>query len=444
MRVSVFGLGKLGACMAAAFAARGIEVWGVDVDGGRAEAFGSGEALYPEPRLAESMREGRDRLRATTDASLAVQSTDASFVVVPTPSLESGDFSLEFCMQAVGAIGAALRSKPGRHLVVITSTVLPGACSSRLIPELEAASGRPLGPELGFCYSPEFIALGSVINDFLNPDMVLIGESDTKAGEELQEILTSVLEREAPVARMTIVNAELAKLAVNTFVTAKIAFANMLGSIAETLPGGEVDQVTGALGLDSRIGPKYLRSGAPFGGPCFPRDVRALSFLAQSLGADSSLASAVEDANDGGLARLIEAVKKLNPASVAILGLAYKPGSPVLEDSPAMALARSLAQDGVQVRAFDRMADYMTGMGHDGVSVSATLSAALSGSEVMAVMHADPLFRSGDVLSQIRASGIRAVIDPWRLFQPGDLKGSVELVAFGRWSSRQERRYISR
>jgi UDPglucose 6-dehydrogenase len=179
-------------------------------------------------------------------------------------------------------IGKALARKNSYHLVVLSSTVMPGA-TEKIRQMLEQTSGKRCGEEFGFCYNPEFIALGSVIRDMLNPDMLLIGESDERAGQILAGIYGNVCKSKPVVARMNFVNAELTKLSVNTYVTTKISYANMLAEICEKLPGADADVVTSALGLDSRIGRKYLKGALGYGGPCFPRDNVAFAALARSL-----------------------------------------------------------------------------------------------------------------------------------------------------------------
>ena len=168
LRVSVIGLGKLGACMAAALAERGHTVFGVDVRQEVVDLLALGKAPVIEPGLQDMITRNRDRITATQDIDAAVEATDLTFVVVPTPSEPNGAFSLEHAAAAFRALGQALRSRTRYHLVVLTSTVLPGSTRYRLIAELEASSGRRCGPDFGVCYSPEFIALGSVIKDFLH------------------------------------------------------------------------------------------------------------------------------------------------------------------------------------------------------------------------------------------------------------------------------------
>ena len=187
-------------------------------------------------------------------------------------------------------IGRVLAKKPGYHLVVVHSTTMPGSIGGPIRQRLERASGRKVGPELGLCYNPEFIALGDVINGLLHPDFILIGESDKKAGDILEGLYRKVVGPDANIARMNFVNAELTKISVNTYVTMKISFANMLGEICDRLEGADVSVVADAIGRDTRIGKKYLKPAVGYGGPCFPRDTIAFGRVAHLVGGTADLA----------------------------------------------------------------------------------------------------------------------------------------------------------
>src|SRR6266576_363452 len=295
--VSVIGMGKLGAPMAAAMAARGIRAIGVDSDAAKVEAIERGMPPVFEPRLAETLNLAQGRLTSTQSIEDSVRDSDITFIVVATPAVADGSFSLRFVLPVCEAIGRALAAKREYHVVALTSTVMPGSTGGDVRETLENASRKRAGNDFGLCYSPEFIALGSVIRDFLNPDFLLIGESDERAGAKLESLYRIVCENRPPVARMNLVNAEIAKLAVNTYVTTKISFANMLARLCEKVPGASVDVVTGAIGLDSRIGGKYLKGAISYGGPCFPRDNLALIALADRVGASSELARATHEFN---------------------------------------------------------------------------------------------------------------------------------------------------
>ena len=238
MKLSIIGLGKLGSPMAAVMAHKGHTVVGVDVNPLYVAAIQQGRPPVKEPGLAEMIHANRERLTATLDYEEAILATDVTFIIVPTPSEADGTFTLRYVLSAAEKIGAALRKKQAWHLVVLSSTVMPGstgeppAAGARgSLPERRAAS------DFGLCYNPEFIALGSVIRDMLKPDMILIGESDERSGAILEQFYSGVCESNPQIQRMNFVNAELTKLSVNTFVTTKISYANMLAQVCETLPG---------------------------------------------------------------------------------------------------------------------------------------------------------------------------------------------------------------
>jgi len=347
MNVSIIGLGKLGVCMAAAMASKGHHVIGVDVNCETIKKVNEGKAPVVEPQLQDNLTANRDRIVATADYKDAIMNTDLSFVVVPTPSDDRGYFEIKYAQQAFRSIGEVLRKKKGFHTVVLTSTVLPGATRYGCLPELIKAANKSPGKDFGLCYSPEFIALGSVIKDFLHPDILLIGELNQASGSTLAKFYKSVVANKPAVKRMSIENAELAKIALNTYVTTKITYANVISAICEKVPGGDCDAVLDAVGADSRVGKKYLRAGLGYGGPCFPRDNIALSTFAKDVGVNANLMSSVDAVNGSVPTHIVDSVRKyLTGASrILVLGTSYKPGSPLTEESQAFALATILARD---------------------------------------------------------------------------------------------------
>jgi UDPglucose 6-dehydrogenase len=356
--VAVIGLGKLGSPMAASISAHGVAVIGADLDAGKVEAINRGEPPVNETNLADYIRRGRARLRATTDIEAAVAEAEITFIIVPTPSEPHGGFSLRHVLSACESIGRGLKKRKGFPIAVITSTVMPGSTGGPIRECLEKHSGKKAGKDFGLCYSPEFIALGSVIHDFLNPDFILVGESDPRSGETLDAFYQAVCDNRPHIARMNYVNAELSKLAVNTYVTTKITYANMLAHICERLPGADVDVVTEAIGHDTRIGSKYLKGAVVYGGPCFPRDNLAMGRLARDLGAQAGLAETTDRENRAEVLRLAELVKKHSrPGSkVGILGLSYKPDTEVIEESQGIGLARLLMDEELELTVYDPMA----------------------------------------------------------------------------------------
>ena len=415
-KVSIIGLGKLGASMAAGIASRGFPVIGMDVNRRAVDRINEGHAPVQETGLEEAIAANRKRIRATGSHLEAILDSDLSFVIVPTPSDERGGFSLSHATAAFKEIGRALAAKRGYHNVVLTSTVLPGSTRYGLLPVLENESGKKCGADFGLCYSPEFIALGSVIHDFLHPDFTLVGEFDDRCGGQLDEFYGRLLPEHPPCQRMSIENAELTKISLNAFVTTKITFANMLAELCEKIPGGDIDIVTRTLGLDRRIGAKYLTGGLGYGGPCFPRDNVALAFMARVLGLEASLAEATDRFNRRMPAGIIEHLQAVvtSEMTVAVLGLAYKPHSHVTEESQGMALARALGRAGVRVISYDPLAGEGARSelaGH--ALVLDSLADCLNQADVVLVTTPDPAFKA------IRAEDIKkrpvTVVDFWRI-----------------------------
>jgi len=434
-RVSIIGLGKLGSPMAAVFASKGFSVVGVDKDPRKVEAVNRGVPPVYETQLAELLQIHGHSIRATTDAVEAVLDTQATFVVVPTPSEPDGQFSLQYVLQACNDIAVALRQKGEWHLVVITSTISPGSMDTAIRPFLEGRSGKRSGVDFGLCYSPEFIALGSVIRDFLNPDFVLIGESDERSGQVLEGIYRQVCENDPPIVRMNFINAELTKLAVNTFVTTKISFANMLARICEKLPEADVDVVTRALGLDSRIGAKYLKGAVSYGGPCFPRDNLALIATARKVGAPADIAEATDRFNRRQVHWLADLVKSHVPLDgvVGILGLTYKPNTDVVEEAFGLLLAQELKRRAVKVVVYDPvgMENARRILG-DGVMLAHSAQACIEAADVVVVATPWKEFASIPEGVWQRHSPPRVVFDCWRVIEHFQSWNGITYVPLGK------------
>lgn len=420
-RIAVFGLGKLGAVIAACHASRGFQVTGFDVDPRVVALVAEGRPPVREPGIDALFAACEGRLTASADAEAAVRASDVTLIVVPTPSEPDGSYSLRFAREACESIGRALRDDPRPHLVVMKSTVLPGACERELVPALERAAGRRLGEHgLGFCYAPEFVALGSVVRNVFHPDLVLVGESDAAAGDTFARLSQRLVGGARPTARMAIVNAELTKLALNAFVTTKITFANLLGQICEALPGGDVDAVTSALGLDGRIGGRALTGGLGYGGPCFPRDNAALLCLARALDVPFPIAEATDGANRALPARVAEQIVARAPAGarVAVLGLSYKPDTAVVEESQGLALAAALAARGLSVAAYDPIAlEAARSELGDAIKYAESAEACVTGAEVVVIATPWPEFRGLGLAARAAASGGPLVVDCFDLLR---------------------------
>lgn len=409
----MIGLGKLGSPMAALFAAKGHDVIALDVNPSVVSLLQAGRAPVDEPKLQEMIDAGRARLTPTSDFDLAAKS-EATFLVVPTPSDPNGAFSNEYVLAAIEKLGSAIAGHSQHHVVAITSTVMPGSMDGPIREVLERTSGRTVGDDVGLCYNPEFIALGSVIDNMLEPDFLLIGESDARAGAVIASVYESVCSNRPPVRRMNFINAELSKIAVNTFVTTKISYANMLADLCDRLPGADADVVAEAVGSDTRIGRKYLRGAIGYGGPCFPRDNVAFSALAARVGAHADIARATDAINRYQIERLSAAVvQKVAPqARVAVLGMSYKPDTPIVEESQGVLLAQRLHELGYAVIIHDPMAGAAAARAlGSGAALETSAGEALRNADIAVITTPWPEY------AHLGRGGVRRIplIDCWRI-----------------------------
>jgi UDPglucose 6-dehydrogenase len=440
--VAVFGLGKVGMTLAACLAKSGHRVVGVDVNADIVDSLNKRAVQTTERGVLERIADiPRDQLAATTDPSVAVKETDASFVIVPTPSNTLGGFSNQFAHKACAEIGDALRNTKHAHTVAMVSTVLPGTSDARFIPALEKKSGRKIGDGLGYCYNPSFIALGEVVKGFEEPDYLLVGESDAKSGDVIIDIHNKMIRNNAPLARMTPVEAEIAKIASNTHETMRVSFANMLLSICAEVPGANVDRITGA--LVHRMGRRFFRGAVPYGGPCWPRDNQALSVFMDMIGAPSQLPRTVDTSNAEHGRYVLRKILNVAPprSKVGIIGLAYKPGTPVIERSYSIDLATWLRAEGRTVLAWDpqAMADSRKALGSD-VTFCADAESCLSQSDTVVVALPLPQLASIDWSAAKNAT----VVDCWRALPQAAQQAVGRYVPLGIGKDEDKVRWIDR
>lgn len=435
-KCSIIGLGKLGACMAVTIASKGFTVIGVDRDKNKVDAINRGHAPIFEPFLDKLLKKCKNLISATKDYNNAVLNSDISFIVVPTPSEANGEFSLSFVKAAAERIGKALALKKSYHIVVLTSTVLPGATECQVKPILEKYSGKRCGKDFGLCYNPEFIALGTVIHNFLNPDFVLMGEFDKKAGSILEGFYKKICDNSPSIARMNFINAELTKISVNSFITTKITFANMLTEIAQRLPGGDIDVVTGALGLDSRIGKRYLKGGLGYGGPCFPRDNAALASVARKLNVKADIPEGTDKFNR----RIVQKLYKFicsevkRNKTIGIMGLSYKPLSEVLEESQGFLLASELVKAKRKVVLYDPLSlGALKRVFSNKVTYAKGLKEIVNLSDVLVIANPDNKFLKLKTKDFYRPKRPLILIDCWRLLRDHKLSDlpNLKYIPFG-------------
>lgn len=434
VKISVIGLGKLGSPLLAAIADQGFYVIGLDVNRVTVDLINKTIPPVDEPGLSQLLKKNRSRITATTDYPEAINKSDITFIIVPTPSTKNGSFSNKYILSAIKSIGKVLTHKKKFHLIVVTSTILPGSMNNEIAPLLERISGKKVGHDIGLCYNPEFIALGSVIQNLLSPDFILIGQSDDKSGKILENFYQKFCQNHAPVIRMNFINAEISKLALNSYITTKISFANTLAQICERVPGGDVDQVTYALGLDSRIGKKYLKGALPYGGPCFPRDNRAFIHFAKKLKVLSAISVATDKVNNDLTAKLAERISSQVPTGgkIAILGLSYKKDIDVAEESAGVKIANLLSQKMAHVSVWDPKAmngakSYLSPK----VTLVESMKDCLSQAGVIIIATDWPEFKNIKP-SDLKVSGKNPLLlDCWRILNPLKYQNVAQYRAIG-------------
>lgn len=376
MRVNVVGLGKLGLPLALLLGGEH-DVTGIDLNEETVSKLVKGIQPFIEPQL-------RDRMKISeveyTSSFAGAGEADATFIIVPTPSGPDGAFSPDYVVHAVELLGAELKGISRPHLVVIVSTLMPGQTETVVQVALERASSREVGTSLMLAYSPEFIALGDVFNGMEKPDLVLIGMADQRSGELTKTLLRSFIKNKPVFHSVSLIEAEIAKIAINTFITTKISYANYLKELCMEV-GADAGKVAAAVGTDSRIGQKYFRPGTPYGGPCFPRDARAFATFSESLGIGAEMPLATATVNNRQVDRIKTLILKILPdgGQVGILGLSYKPGTWVSEESAGRKLAEELIADGVKVVAYDPLARV------DGIDCKDRMDQVVGSSDVIVV-----------------------------------------------------------
>ena len=358
MDVSVVGSGYVGTTVAACLADLGHAVTNIDIDRDVVDSINAGEAPIHEPGLDELLDEhGGERLRATTDYD-AVRATDLTFVALPTPSNEDGSIDLSIITRGMASLGEALAAKTEPHVVVVKSTVIPGSTEDVLVPAMRRAGA---GGNVHVAMNPEFLREGTAVEDYLKPDKLVVGSDSEYARETLEAVfepLVARLDPEPPLVTTGVREAEMIKYANNAFLAAKVSLINEIGNVCKEY-GVDAYEVAEAIGLDHRIGEQFLRSGVGWGGSCFPKDVAALIAAAEEVGYDPSLLRAVVEVNEKQPRRMLELAERhvdLAGKRVAVLGLAFKPGTDDVRNSRAIPIVESLLERGSEVVCYDPVA----------------------------------------------------------------------------------------
>jgi len=421
MNISVVGLGKVGSAMVGVFASKGFKVWGFDVSNQTVDSLKNYKPIIPEKGVSELLKKYQDNITFTESIQECVKNTDISFIIVPTPSDKQGFFDTTYVESAIQLIiQSNLPTK--KHVIVISSTIMPGSMKRMASKFLESTRTNYEHNNIQFVYSPEFIALGNVVDNLLKPQFCLIGsdarilDSNNWGAELAIDIKTKVTSNSRPIHSVTFESAEIAKISCNTFLTTKITYANLIQQIVEKVPGAKSIEVFSVLHSDDRIGSKFFSPGLGYGGPCLPRDNQALGGLLDSFSISSQIPYATHDFNES-LVESIMANKNLNNLTdrdtVLILGLAYKTGTSSTIESHSLKIAANLASKGIKVRAHDFQVDFSSTELNFLEYTSNKLDKELIGKSVIVILaQYDQMYRDF-VINQIDKD--IDCIDPWNM-----------------------------
>ena len=354
MRISVFGLGYVGAVSAACFAKSGHRVIGVDINPAKVDVINSGRSPIVEEGIDELVNEvvARGNLSATCDVAHAVANTDVSLICVGTPSNDNGSLKLDYVERVSQQIGEALAGKKDKHLIIVRSTMLPGSVNNVVRPALERMSGKTAGEHFDICINPEFLREGTSIKDFYSPPFTLIGADNESASRTATELYAEV---PAPIYVTSVEAAEMVKYACNCFHGVKVVFANEIGNICKEL-GIDSHEVMEVFCKDTKLNlsPYYLKPGFAFGGSCLPKDLRALKHKARELDLDVPLLDATLESNLLQIERVVQMILRTRKKRVGVLGFAFKAGTDDVRESPVVSVIERLIGKGLDVMLYDR------------------------------------------------------------------------------------------
>jgi UDPglucose 6-dehydrogenase/GDP-mannose 6-dehydrogenase len=430
MKISIIGAGYAGLVTGACLAEKGHCIVCVDVDQSKVDAINEGRSPIYEAGLDELIQKNlHKQLRATTDLRQAVLDTEVSIIAVGTP-FNGQQIDLSYVKDAAREIGAALRRKTSYHLVVVKSTVVPGTLEEVVLPALEEASGKKAGVDFGVGMNPEFLSEGQAVRDFMSPDRIVLGALDAKSLSQLEQIF-SVFDG-VPKIRTNLRTAETIKYAANSFFATMISFANEIGNLCAAIGDVDAVEVLKGVQLARELSPapalnRFLEVGCGFGGSCFPKDVKAFATFGNKLGVPMRLLEAVIEINGAQpqhvLALLHHHFPDLHGVRIAVLGLAFKPGTDDIRESPAIPILEALVRSQAEIRAHDPAAiPACQKLFPTGVSYRSELSDTIENAQVILVLTRWPEFAELPALLRGRARQ-PLVIDGRRMLD----KQSVQL-----------------
>ncbi len=354
MRISIFGLGYVGAVSAGCLGQDGHTVIGVDPYQPKVDLINAGQTPVIEKDIGEIIAKvvADGRLRATRDVGAAIRDSEISLICVGTPSQNNGSLDLKYVRAVCEEIGLVLKEKDAFHVVVARSTMLPGSMRTVVIPTLEEYSGKKAGVDFGVCNNPEFLRESTAVYDYYNPPKTVIGETDARAGDLLARLYQAL---DAPLVRTSVETAEMVKYTDNVWHALKVGFANEIGNISKSL-GINGHEVMDIFCKDTKLNLSgyYMKPGFAFGGSCLPKDVRALTYKARAMDLNTPILNAIMPSNQVQIEKGISMITEKGNRKIGVLGFSFKAGTDDLRESPLVEVIERLLGKGYEVCLYDR------------------------------------------------------------------------------------------
>lgn len=399
-KISLFGLGKLGLPLCLVLG-KHHKVVGIDKDRLKIEKLCVLDPPFFEPYIESYLEDSKNNINYSHTDDYNIDDFDLSIILVNTPSDKSGEFSNVYLFDVINDLCDKLKkSEKKDFLFIISSTVMPGT-HIKIIKLIEEKTNRKYNSEFGLVYIPDLVALGSVFKDFENPDVVILGESSKKYGDIAESVYSKIYQNNPPIVRMSLIESEISKISLNTYITMKISFSNFIGNVSEKF-NCDHSKISLALGYDKRISPFYLNSGTAFGGTCFPRDTWAFIKMSENIGLDAVHIKSTQKINENQNLNLINKVLEFNGKTIGIIGLSFKPNTTVTEQSPGFILYNKLKENDFNVITYDKLITT-----NDSVHITDLILL----SDVIVITHNDKDFKnifSFDLSNKI-------LINPWGL-----------------------------
>ncbi len=432
MHIAVIGTGYVGLVSGACFAEFGVDVTCVDVDAAKIDKLNNGVIPIYEPGLDQivekNVRDGR--LHFTTDIASAVAQAKVVFLAVGTPPKEDGSPDMSYYQQAAKDIAAAMNG----YKVLVTKSTVPIGTGEWL--RKFVSENLKVETDFGVASNPEFLREGAAIDDFMRPDRVVIGSNESKAIEVMKELYRPLYLIETPIVITSLEAAELIKYAANAFLATKITFINEVANLCDAI-GCDVHDVARGMGMDNRIGRKFLHPGPGYGGSCFPKDTRALTTVADQFGVETRIVDAVIDANEKQREAMIPKIEKLvgdlNGKKIGMLGLSFKPETDDMRESPAIDIIHKLIEKGATVRAFDPVAMEEAKHFVKGVEYATDEYDAIKGADALVIVTEWNQFRALDMEKVKELLNAPKIADLRNIYEPADMRAlGFEYIGVGR------------